>query len=116
MIKLKNIINELGINNPKKYRLTQKGIDLINDINILQKLMSKYEFIDENSIIESNEWAYCFNLEVFLGFDPSKNKLKFSKDELINNIKNADNDDPDLIENIFENIKDYIKEGYVEFK
>lgn len=115
MIKLSKILNELNINGPKRYRLTQKGIDLINDINILQKLMSKYKFIDENSVIDSDEWAYCFNLEQFCGFDPSKNKLSFSKDELINNIKETD-DNPDIVEDMFENMGDYLKEGYVEFK
>lgn len=44
MIKLQKILNELGINNPKQYNLTQKGIDVINDVNILEKLLEKYNF------------------------------------------------------------------------
>ena len=114
MIKLKNIINELGINEPKRYCLTQKGIEVINDINTLEKLLPKYNICHINNLHDSEEWVTSDMLTDWYGFDPSNNKIKLSREEIMSSLKNMD---PETAEDMFENMKSmYIKYGYVEFK
>jgi len=114
MIKLLKILNELTVASPKRYHLTQKGIDLINDINTLNKLLPKYNICHINDLHDSEEWVTSMILTNWYGFDPSNNKVKLSREEIMSSLKNMD---PEDAEDMFENMKSmYIKYGYVEFK
>jgi len=112
MIKLQKILNELGINNPKQYNLTQKGIDVINDVNILEKLLEKYNF-SLGELQDSEEWVISDILNSWYGFNPLFNKIKLSKDEIIQNLEKMDKS---TANDMFENMDTYIEDGYIEFK
>jgi hypothetical protein len=113
MIKLLKILNELTVASPKRYHLTQKGIDVINDVNILEKLLEKYNF-SLGELQDSEEWVISDILNSWYGFNPLFNKIKLSKDEIIQNLEKMDKS---TANDMFENMKSmYIKYGYVEFK
>lgn len=107
-------INELGINNPKRYCLTQKGIDVINDVNTLEKISKKPHFLwIENNLLDTEEWVIADILENWYGFNPLLNKIRLSKDEIIQSLNKMDKS---TAEDMFENMDMYIKDGYVELK
>lgn len=103
MIKLKHILNEIQIE--KTYFLTNKGLEFIKDMNIINKLTHKYP-----NVINSDTEEYMDHwFLIMMNFDEQP---KLSLSQIKNNvIKNTDSslweENKDMINTLIK--KEYIK-------
>lgn len=78
------------------------------------KLLPKYG-LNDRQVEDLEEYNDVFMLETHLGFDVENNKLSFSRQEIETNIYNSDHD-AGVMEDMLENLKNYIKHGYITLR